>query len=205
MSEVICEKCGVSSARRYQLFHLEAVGVLLDEQHIFLCVKCARAERREMRTVDSESTGLTRDEIIAELNRFFDESGVLEICRLCHEQGTGCCPSTCRSLTANGCGDKKTLWCAGFICSALLNAITESDPEVGRALKWLKQNVGVTEFRLYEMKARVPSEFCEPERPLTLPRRYPFPENLRDGHRLRSKLKTLTEEVLEMRRCFSEK
>ncbi|HYE74659.1 MAG TPA: hypothetical protein VEF04_15070 [Blastocatellia bacterium] len=202
MSEAVCEKCGDGNVRRYQVFKLESVGVPLDEQHVFLCVKCARTERRELRASDQESSGLTRDEIIVELNRFFDESGVLEICRLCHEQGTGCCPQSCRSLTANGCGDKKTLWCAGFMCSALLNALAESDPEIGRALKWLKQNVGVTEFRLYEMKARVPAEFCEPERPLKLPQRYPFPNNLSDGQLLRSKLETLREEVLEMRRRF---
>lgn len=205
MQEVLCEQCGASGTRRYQRFEFEAVGIPVDEQHRFLCVTCARGERRRVRTGDDESQGLTRDEIIAALNRFFDESGGLEICGRCHAQGTGCCPQSCRSLTPSGCADKKTLWCAGFICSALLNAIAECDAEVGRTLKWLKQSVGVTEYRLYEMKARVPTAHREPERPLLLPRRYPFPQNLGDGKALAPKLSALAEEVLEIRRRFPNK
>jgi hypothetical protein len=199
MDDAMCEKCGGARARRYQTFGFEAPGVPVDERHARLCVRCARAERRRLRLEGAAPEGLTRDEIIAELNRFFAASGVLEICRRCHEQGTGCCPPTCRSVTTTGCADKKTLWCAGFVCGALLNAIAECEPETARALKWLKQSVGVTEFRLYEMKARVPSAHCEPERPLILPRRYPFPANLGDAEALRPKLESLAEEVLEVR------
>lgn len=203
MSATLCEQCGAKRARRYQIFTLEAAGVARDERQVSLCVKCARAARRRRRSAGEEdSSGLTRDEVIAELNRFFAESGVLEICRCCHEQGTGCCPPTCRSLTAAGCDGKKTLWCAGFVCSALLNAIAECEPEVGRALRWLRQEVGVTEYRLYEMKVRVPSAHREPERVLHLPRRYPFPPNLGDGRALRPRLEQLAEEVLEVRRRF---
>jgi hypothetical protein len=202
MKDVRCEKCGAADGRRYQTFGFEAAGVPVDERHAFLCVKCARAERRRLRAESDKPQGLTRDEVIAELNRFFAASGALEICRRCHAQGTGCCPPTCRSLTPAGCADKKTLWCAGFVCSALLGAIAECDAEAGRALKWLRQSVGVTEYRIYEMKARVPAAHREPERPLALPARYPFPPNLGDPEALKPELESLAEEVLEVRRRF---
>ena len=60
-------------------------------------------------------------ELIVELDRFFAASGVFEICGKCHQQGTGCCPPTCRVMGTAG-GDPnnkrgKTVFCAAFICS----------------------------------------------------------------------------------------
>ena len=167
-----------------------------------LCPACARAQRQQLRQTSSVH-GLTRDELIAQLDRFFAASGVFDICRRCHEQGTGCCPPTCRVLQAhgqsNGCQSGKTLYCATFLCSALLNAISECDAELGRLLKWLKSDVGVTEWRVYEMFTRVPAAHREPERPLALPEHYPPLPDL-DGTALQKRLMALADEVLALRR-----
>ena len=96
----------------------------------------------------------------------------------------------------------KTVFCTTFVCSALLNAISECDPELGRTLRWVKNVLGTAEFHLYEMITRVPAEAREPVRPLALPQRYPQPAGL-DGETIQEKLAALTEEVLEIRRLWS--
>src|ERR1041385_7744183 len=107
-----CSVCGTQGARCFQIFSLGAIGEPGEERRVWLCMRCARAERRnstgsvsdrlKQKDLDQPLAGLTRAELIAELDRFFAESGVLEICRRCHQQGTGCCPQACRALTATG-------------------------------------------------------------------------------------------------------
>ena len=193
-----CEKCGTERAQLYQLLFVQQPAPSEEALH-WRCAACARAERRELKQHKVESTGLTRAELIAKLDRFFAASGVFDICRRCHEQGTGCCPPSCRIIGPQGCASGKTLFCATFLCSALLNAISECEPELGRLLKWLKNEVGVAEWRVYQMFTRVPAAERAPERPLLLPQRYPDPGAL-DGTRLKRGLAALADEVLEMRR-----
>ena len=203
-----CDGCGASGARRYQRVSL--VGHQGDES--MLCARCARAERKRQNAEQEHGEGLTREEFIGELDRFFAFSGVFDICGRCHEQGTGCCPPTCRVMGTQGCDPDnkygKTVFCATFICGALLNAISECDAEAGRALKLAKNELGVAEFRIYEMITRVPAEAREPVRPLTLPRRYPRPDglpaDLEEIARVREKLNALADEVLEIRRKWRE-
>lgn len=210
--KLICERCGVAGAHRYQLFSFAALdhknSEFHDERDFVLCVGCARRERRRLQAGLEPPGGLTRTELIAELDRFFAASGVFEICGRCHQQGTGCCPPTCRVMGTAGCDPAnkrgKTVFCAAFICAALLNAISECDPELGRTLRWIKRELGPAEFHLYEMITRVPASAREPLRPLTLPKRYPRPEGLEDAGKIREKLLGLTGEVLEIRRRWHE-
>lgn len=199
-----CQQCGNPSARRYQLFEFAASE---SEQEFWLCVGCARQKRKQLQAQFASPEGLTRQELIAELDRFFADSGVFDICAGCHNQGTGCCPPTCRVMGKAGCDPNskfgKTVFCATFVCSALLNAISECDPEVGRTLRWVKRELGEAEFHIYEMITRVPAEAREPVRPLALPRRYPKLPNL-NGQTIKEKLLALTEEVLELRRIWRE-
>ena len=196
-----CQQCGAANARTFHQWTFGAARELAVVTEQQLCPACARALRQQLRQTPT-AQGLTRDELIAELDRFFAASGVFDICRRCHEQGTGCCPPTCRVLQAhgqsNGCQSGKTLYCATFLCSALLNAISECDTELGRLLKWLKSDVGVTEWRVYEMFTRIPAAHREPERPLTLPERYPTLPDL-NGTALRERLQSLADEVLALR------
>ncbi|NOT59425.1 MAG: hypothetical protein HOP19_04280 [Acidobacteria bacterium] len=198
-----CQQCGAADAHTFHQWTFATLRelALVTEQQ--LCTACARSHRQQLRQTPSTQTGLTRDELIAQLDQFFTTSGVFDICRRCHEQGTGCCPPTCRILQApgqsNGCQSGKTLYCATFLCSALLNAISECDVELGRLLKWLKTEVGVTEWRVYEMFTRVPLEHREPERPLILPESYPLLPTL-EGQLLRHQLMSLADEVLALRR-----
>lgn len=168
-----------------------------------LCIRCARSLRRKLQAAPEVSPGLTRGELIAMLDRFFAASGVFEICGRCHAQGTGCCPPTCRVMGATGCDPNnrygKTVFCAAFVCSALLNAISECDPDIGRELKRIKNELGPAEYRIYEMITRVPAAAREPVRPLTLPKTYPAPPVL-DGAKLREQLLALADEILEIRR-----
>lgn len=194
-----CEKCGNTDARLYHSWRIQQSGLPSEEVLRWLCVACARAERAALRQQEVAPTGLTRAELIAKLDRFFAASGVFEICGRCHAQGTGCCPPTCRIIGPQGCQSGKTLFCATFLCSALLNAISECEPELGRTLKWLKREVGVAEWRVYQMFTRVPVADRDPERPLVLPPRYPDPGEL-DGEQLKTALTALADEVLEMRR-----
>lgn len=97
----------------------------------------------------------------------------------------------------------KTVFCAAFVCSALLNAISECDAELGRTLKWIKRELGPAEFHIYEMITRVPSGAREPLRPLALPKRYSRLDGLEHGARIREQLLGLTEEVLEIRRLWA--
>ncbi len=194
-----CEECDAANAHRYQLPIFES----RDERVFVLCARCARRERKRLQTQLDTSTGLTRQELIAELDRFFAASGVFDICRRCHEQGTGCCPPTCRVMDARGCDPAnkygKPVFCAVFVCGALLNAISECDAETGRELKRIKSELGSAEFRVYEMITRVPAKAREPVRPLVLPKSYPRPASL-DGDRIRARLSELADEVLEIRR-----
>ncbi|MGE0130350.1 MAG: hypothetical protein AB7U82_19920 [Blastocatellales bacterium] len=204
MTENICQSCGAGAARHYQLIGFGKSGEPGNERKFLLCARCARAERKRLNALPEPEVCLTREELIAALDRFFASSGVFDICRRCHEQGTGCCPPTCRVMGAEGCDPNnkrgKTVFCAAFVCGALLNAISECDAEVGRALKWVKNELGVAEFRVYEMITRVPANAREPVRPLALPSRYPRPAGLEDGGGIREELSALAPEVLEIRR-----
>jgi hypothetical protein len=206
-SELICQSCEGDCALRYQIINLANNGETSEEREFTLCVRCARTERRRLQNQPQALEGLTREELIAELDRFFAASGVFDICRRCHEQGTGCCPPTCRVMGAHGCDPNnkygKIVFCAAFVCGALLNAITECDAEIGRELKWIKRELGPAEFRVYEMITRVPAEAREPVRPLALPKRYPRPAGL-NGEKIREKLAALADEVLEIRRRWRE-
>jgi hypothetical protein len=207
----LCEICRANTVRRYELYSFSKIGEPTEPHIYWLCVRCARHERksiRESRQVqlpdpnDSARTQLTRTELIAALDRFWLESGAGEICRRCHEQGTGCCPPMCRHLGANGCL-KKNVFCTSFVCSALLNAIAECDPETGRLIKWIKQNPGAAEFRLYEMVTRVPAIDREPAHPLVVPECYPGPVILA-GKAINGNLQALAQEVLEIRRRWQQ-
>lgn len=207
--ESSCSSCGAETARRYQQIEIGVCGEPATHREFILCARCARAERKRLAAQSEPRDGLTRAELLAALDRFFDASGVFDICRRCHEQGTGCCPSTCRVMGTAGCDPKnkygKTVFCGAFVCSALLNAISECSPDTGRALKWVKNEVGSAEFPIYEMITRVPREEREPVRPIALPRRYPNPvrwegAGLTDGAKIKEKLSALAPEVLEIRR-----
>ncbi|HEX2487921.1 MAG TPA: hypothetical protein VHR27_00880 [Blastocatellia bacterium] len=203
-----CDGCGVSGAHRYQLASFGKPNELSGEREFMFCVHCARAERKRLKARPDPDDGLTRQELIAALDRFFTSSGAFDICRRCHEQGTGCCPPTCRVMGARGCDPNhsygKTVFCAAFVCGALLNAISECDAEAGRALKWVNTELGAAEFRIYEMITRVPTQAREPVRPLALPRRYPQPAGLENGAEINEKLSALATEVLEIRRRWHE-
>ncbi len=196
-----CQSCGAANARRYRLYTLAPRGEPHEESDFVLCPRCARDERYQRAETPGE---ITRHELIAELDRFFAASGVLEICRRCHEQGTGCCPPTCRVIGSQGCDPNnkfgKTVFCAAFICSALLNAVSECDPEIGRILRWVKRDLGPAEFRIYQMITRVPATAREPVRQLALPRRYPHLVGLEDGTKIKAQLSELADEVLQLRR-----
>jgi hypothetical protein len=208
MTETICQSCGAGGARRYQLTSFGEFGERDDEREFLLCARCARDERKRLNSGPDPDGGLTRREIIAALDRFFASSGVFDICRRCHEQGTGCCPTTCRVMGMRGCDPNnrhgKTVFCAAFVCGALLNAISECDAEAARALKWAKVELGAAEFHVYEMITRVPARARETARPLALPRRYPRPTALENGARIKGQLEALAHEVLEIRRRWRE-
>lgn len=201
-----CQTCGASAGRLYELYSFSGVGEPVEPEQRWLCVKCARQERQSVRearaaqltSLNHRQNQITRAEVIAALDHFWAESGAGEICRRCHEQGTGCCPPMCRHLGASGCL-KKNVFCTSFVCSALLNAIAECDPDTGRLLKWVKANPGAAEFRLYEMVTRVPAIDREQARPLALPERYPGPLPL-VGEPIKESLLALADEVLEVRR-----
>jgi hypothetical protein len=203
-----CSRCGATGAHRFQFISFGRQGQLGDVQEFVLCVRCVRKERKRRQEAAGPSEGLAREELIATLDRFFAASGVFDLCGRCHRQGTGCCPPTCRVMGAAGCDPAnkrgKTVFCAAFICSALLNAITECDPEIGRTLRWVKRELGPAEFHIYEMVTRVPAQAREPVRPLALPNSYPRPEGLEDGGKLREKLVALADEVLALRRQWHE-
>ncbi len=210
-SQAGCEKCGVADAREYAQYFFSATEAPAETVRARLCVKCARAERRTIRATQAEQLSrhqaaddqqVTRDELIAAMDRFWAESGAGEICGRCHAQGTGCCPPMCRHLGAEGCL-KKNVFCTSFVCSALLNAISECDPDTGRLLKWMKLNPGAAEFRLYEMVTRVPPVDREQARPLALPVLYPGPLRL-SGAQLREQLLKLADEVLDIRRRWNQ-
>ena len=194
-----CQDCGTARTRRFQALTVTAVGEPSEEQCWWLCARCARLRRRQSKQGrEGRRDGLTRAALIGALDRFFAESGALEICRRCHAQGTGCCPQSCRALGPAGCR-VKNVFCSAFICSALLNAIRECDPEAARVLKWATRHLGPAEYRLYEMMTRVPAEARASVRPLALPDRYPGPLAL-DGSRTKGGLAGLASEVLEIRR-----
>lgn len=203
-----CDGCGEGGAHRYELVSFGKPNEPADEREFLLCAQCARAERKRLNARPDHAAGLTRQELIAALDRFFSTSGASDICRRCHEQGSGCCPPTCRVMGTQGCDPNnrygKTVFCAAFVCGALLNAISECDAEAGRALKWVKTELGTAEFRIYEMITRVPAQAREPLRLLALPRRYPIPNSLENGDKIKEKLSALAPEVLEIRRRWRE-
>ncbi|HEU0176101.1 MAG TPA: hypothetical protein VFV58_17695 [Blastocatellia bacterium] len=216
MTDTNCQSCGARNSRRYQLIGLGKFGEPGAGREFQLCARCARAERGRLNARTDHDGGpdngpdsrLTRGEMIAALDRFFASSGAFDICRRCHEQGTGCCPASCRVMGAQGCDPNnrrgKTVFCATFVCGALLNAISECDAEAARALKWVKTEFGAAEFHIYELITRVPTPAREPVRPLALPRRYPRPNALENGDRIKEKLDALAPEVLEIRRRWRE-
>jgi hypothetical protein len=196
-----CQSCNSLNARQYELYSMLRVGEQSTPQELWLCVKCVRGQRRsEKYASDSQSENLNRTEFIAELDHFWSESGAGEICRKCHEQGTGCCPPMCRNLTSDGCL-QKNVFCTGFTCSALLNAIAECDAEIGRTVKWVSKHAAPTEFRLYEAVTRVPPIDRENKRPFTLQNQFPRLEL--KGEKIKLQLQKLTEEVLEIRRLWT--
>jgi hypothetical protein len=71
-------------------------------------------------------------------------------------------------------------------------------------LKWVKTEFGAAEFHIYELITRVPAPSRDPVRPLALPRRYPRPNALENGDRIKEKLDALAPEVLEIRRRWRE-
>lgn len=201
-----CADCGAKSSHRYRRFRFGEIGESCDHEDRELCVRCARAERRLITKFNSgneDSAGVSREELIAELDRYFEESGAAEICNLCHRQGTGCCPVSCRTLSDQGC-TRKNLWCSAFVCSALMNALAQCDPESARTLRWARREIGPAEFRVYEMMTRVPAKFRETERPLTMPARYPGPLALGSGIAIRDSLMAMSKDVLEIRRIWHE-
>jgi hypothetical protein len=207
MSETICRSCSAGGAHRYQLVSFGKSGEPSGEREFLLCARCARAERKRLKALPELEGARAREELIVELDRFFAASGVFDICRRCHEQGTGCCPPSCRVMGTRGCAPAnkygKPVFCAAFVCGALLSAITECDAETGRELKRIKSELGPAEFRVYEMVTRVPAKAREPVRPLVLPKTYPRPASL-DGGKIRAGLSELADEVLAIRRRWRE-
>jgi hypothetical protein len=216
-----CQKCSRPSAHRYQSVSPAPYPFPATTTEQELCPACARQTRRQLISIDRanphgqlesdslESEWTDRQGLLAHLDRFFAEAGIFEICARCHDQGTGCCPPTCRVMGARGCdpenGYGKTVFCAAFLCSALLNAISEVDPECGRILRWVKEQLGPAEFHIYEMITRVPAAHREPERPLQLPARYPLPlapPLAEYSTRLRAELLPLVDEILAVRRLW---
>lgn len=197
-SQTACQKCRQPNARRYERYAFSTIGVAAQIEEFWLCAKCVHQERKLLaaRTAATPDQ-ITRAELIAELDRFWSESGAGEICRRCHAQGTGCCPPMCRHLGSNGCL-RKNVFCTGFVCSALLNGIAECDAETARRLKWVKNMAGA-EFRVYEMVTRVAAIDREPVRPLMAPTHYPGPLGL-PGNEIKAKLFELADEILEIRR-----
>lgn len=199
-----CEHCGAPRARRYERASLPRTRELGETNEFVLCSGCARRKRKQLSAESVSQEGLTRSALLAELDRFFAASGVFEICGRCHQQGTGCCPPTCRVMGAAGCDPAnkygKTVFCAAFLCGALLNAIAECDADLARTLRWIKTELGPAEFRVYQMITRVPKSAREEVRPLTLPARYPHLAGLTNGEKLRENLLALTAEILEIRR-----
>ena len=212
----LCQRCQRPAARRYQEYALVPLATtdrfdleVVEER--WLCPRCARAMRRALSQASSPDLPgplLSRDELIDRLDAFFAESGVHEICARCHRQGTGCCPPSCRVMGNTGCDPKhptgKTVFCATFLCGALLNAISEIDPALGRSLQQSKRALGNPEFHLYQLITRVPRAERDPEVPLRLPERYPLPKGLDRGTNLRPSLLDLAEEVLAIRRLWQQ-
>ena len=213
-----CENCGSSAAHGYQTVRPAAYPAPATTTEQRLCPACARRTRRQLITIsrrpeaDSQTSASgssswgDRQELIARLDQFFAAAGLFEICARCHQQGTGCCPPTCRVMGSHGCDPTnrygKTVFCAAFICSALLNAISEVDPECGRILRWVKEQLGPAEFHLYEMITRVPAAHREPERPWRLPAAYPLPPLAGRAAPLREGLRPLIDEILAVRRLW---
>ena len=203
----LCQRCASRAANQCQTSTPGQYPTPFDITTEWLCPACARSSRRlpippAQRPVDSE--WVDRAELIDQLDQFFAAAGIDEICARCHHQGTGCCPPSCRVMGARGCNPEnrygKTVFCAAFLCSALLNAIREIDPECARVLRWVREQLGPIEFHLYEMITRVPAAHREPERPLRLPPAYPVPPLAEYAAKLSQGLPPLVEEILEIRR-----
>lgn len=203
----LCQRCASPAANRCLTFTLGRYPEPVDISEEVLCPACARHLRRPPAPADHSADGdqwVGRAELIDRLDQFFTAAGIDVICARCHHQGTGCCPPTCRVMGTRGCNPEnrygKTVFCATFLCSALLNAIREIDPECARVLRWVREQLGPAEFHLYEMITRVPADHREPERPLRLPTAYPAPPLAEYTAKLRQKLPSLIDEILEIRR-----
>src|SRR5262245_845886 len=85
-----CDGCDAGGAHRYQLISFGKANQPADQREFLLCAQCARAERKRLNARPDHTEGLTRQELIAALDRFFSSSGASDICRRCHEQDTGC-------------------------------------------------------------------------------------------------------------------
>ena len=149
---------------------------------------------------ENEIRDADRMRFLSSLDEFFQQSGVLEICARCHEQGTGCCPSSCRRLTAEGCS-QKVVWCGTFLCSALLGALRECSPEGARMFTWLKKEIGAGEWRLFELVSRMPAAERNAEHHIALSTQYPALDVLNNAVAIRPKLVALTGEILELRKA----
>lgn len=215
MSVAGCAECGRPSAHRYQTIRLAPYPAPGETTESLSCTGCARAVRRNRHETapgmppetSAAVAQVDRRALIAHLDQFFAAAGIFDVCARCHDQGTGCCPPTCRVMGPRGCDPAsrygKTVFCAAFICSALLNTISEVDPECGRILRWVREQLGPAEFHIYEMITRVPAAHREPERPLALPPSYPVPPLAGHAARVRAGLAPLVEEILEIRRTWS--
>ena len=203
----LCQRCASPAANRCLTFTLGRYPEPVDTSEEVLCPACARHLRRPPAPTDHSADGdqwVGRAELIDRLDQFFTAAGIDKICARCHHQGTGCCPPTCRVMGTRGCNPEnrygKTVFCAAFLCSALLNAIREIDPECARVLRWVREQLGPAEYHLYEMITRVPAAHREPERPLRLPAAYPVPPLAEYTVKLRQRLPGLIDEILEIRR-----
>lgn len=191
-----CQDCGNPGARRYVFWLFQSASEPANQIRKALCHDC----RKSLTARENESRNADRLRFLASLDEFFAQSGVLEICAQCHAQGTGCCPSSCRRKTAEGC-TQKIVWCGTFLCSALLGALKECSPETAKMFSWLKKEVGPGEWRLFELVSRVPAVEHDAERHIPLSTRYPAVDELNNAVAVRQKLRALTGEILELRRA----
>lgn len=191
-----CQDCGKPGARWYVFWLFPNPGEPATQIRKILCHDC----RKSLTDGENGRRNADRLRFIASLDEFFEQSGVLEICAQCHAQGSGCCPASCRRLTPEGCS-QKIVWCGTFLCSALLGALRECSPESARMFDRLKKEVGVGEWRLFELVSRLPAAEQDAERYIPLSTRYPAIDKLNNAVAIRPKLAALTDEILELRRA----
>ncbi|MGH9938587.1 MAG: hypothetical protein ACREAM_20290, partial [Blastocatellia bacterium] len=64
MTETICQLCGARAAHRYRSISLGKFGEPGAEREFPLCARCARAERKRLKTEPDLADSLTREELI---------------------------------------------------------------------------------------------------------------------------------------------